>query len=106
MSVIYEYKRLFKLLGLALASLFLYAFFCILFLYLAFNPSELKFTNADGEQSIHTQYIKFDFISLDKIPQSCKDAILATEDKDFYKNLGIDWNGLGRMLVTPVLNQN
>lgn len=42
------------------------------------------------------------FKTLEDIPQNCQDAVIATEDRFFYSNIGIDLNGLGRFAVGTV----
>ncbi|QYR23665.1 transglycosylase domain-containing protein [Paenibacillus sp. sptzw28] len=39
------------------------------------------------------------------IPQHVIDAVLATEDNNFYNNFGIDFNGLGRAIKQKLLNE-
>lgn len=43
-----------------------------------------------------------DYITLDKVPQSIKDAFIATEDTKFYEHRGIDVMGIGRALLADL----
>nr|WP_290668448.1 transglycosylase domain-containing protein [Ardenticatena sp.] len=43
-----------------------------------------------GEDGKHTP------ITLDRVPQTCRNATLATEDASFYHHPGIDWRGILR----------
>ncbi|MCM3746186.1 transglycosylase domain-containing protein [Paenibacillus pasadenensis] len=43
---------------------------------------------------------------LKDIPQSVIDALLATEDNNFYTHIGVDYNGLGRAIKQKLLNED
>ncbi|MBB3114429.1 penicillin-binding protein [Paenibacillus phyllosphaerae] len=45
-------------------------------------------------------------IEMKDLPQSVIDAVLATEDNNFYEHIGIDINGLGRAVKQKVLNED
>jgi penicillin-binding protein len=45
-------------------------------------------------------------VALSDIPQPVIDAVLATEDNNFYDHLGVDINGLGRAVKQKLLNEN
>ncbi len=40
------------------------------------------------------------YVTIDQIPQVCRDAVVVLEDKTFYSNLGFDVQGLGRAFVS------
>ena len=40
------------------------------------------------------------WVSLDKIPPYCRQAVIANEDKSFYENPGFDLRGIGRAFVS------
>lgn len=42
------------------------------------------------------------YTKIDKIPQNLKNAVVAVEDKRFYKHMGIDLISIGRAVVTDV----
>ncbi|MGB3587064.1 MAG: transglycosylase domain-containing protein [Tunicatimonas sp.] len=44
--------------------------------------------------------------TIDKVPSSLLNALVATEDARFYEHQGIDYRSLGRVLVKSVLLQN
>lgn len=40
------------------------------------------------------------YVTIDQIPQACKDSVVALEDKNFYTNPGFDIEGLARAFVS------
>jgi penicillin-binding protein 1A len=44
-------------------------------------------------------------VSLDKIPESTRRAVLAAEDRDFYEHGGISWRGLARASAANLLRR-
>lgn len=69
-----------------------------------FKPNIVtKFYANDGEEVIKT-FTAFTFskVSLDEIPDNIKNAIIATEDKNFYSHHGYDITGLIRSTVANV----
>ncbi|OXM15819.1 transglycosylase domain-containing protein [Paenibacillus herberti] len=44
-------------------------------------------------------------VDLNNIPQSVIDALLATEDSNFYSHIGVDYKGLGRAIKQKLLNE-
>jgi len=56
----------------------------------------------DGEIIKTFTPYKFEHVSIKDIPQSLKDAIISTEDKNFYNHRGFDTVGLARSLVANV----
>ncbi len=40
------------------------------------------------------------WVKLDQIPQSCREATIANEDRSFYENAGFDLRGMGRALMS------
>ena len=45
------------------------------------------------------------WVALDQIPQLCRQAAIAIEDKSFYENPGFDWYGIGRAFVNNLRGQ-
>ena len=45
---------------------------------------------------------KRQFVPIEKIPDYVKNAFIATEDKSFYTNIGIDFEGILRALITDI----
>ncbi|CAM4254354.1 transglycosylase domain-containing protein [Paenibacillus tarimensis] len=45
-------------------------------------------------------------VELKDIPQNVIDAVLATEDNNFYEHIGVDINGLGRAVKQKLLNED
>jgi 1A family penicillin-binding protein len=45
-------------------------------------------------------------VSFVELPQYCKDATIAVEDKDFYKHQGLSTAGIARALISTVLFHN
>ncbi len=55
--------------------------------------------------SIYKDYNRL-YVPLDNIPETLKEATIATEDKDFYTNQGISVTGLARgLILDPILKK-
>lgn len=70
-----------------------------------FKPNIVtKFYADDGEEVIKT-FTAFTFskVDLENIPQNIQNAVIATEDKNFYKHHGYDISGLIRSTFANVL---
>lgn len=70
-----------------------------------FKPTIVtKFYANDGEEVIKT-FTAFTFkkVGLEEIPQNLKNAVIATEDKNFYKHKGYDMSGLARSTFANIL---
>lgn len=61
------------------------------------HPSEFTAKELDDVYKINYEYV-----SLNSIPKTCKDSLIAIEDKTFYTNSGIDRNGILRLYVSLV----
>ncbi|MCX8027277.1 MAG: PBP1A family penicillin-binding protein [Thermodesulfovibrionales bacterium] len=44
------------------------------------------------------------YVTLSKIPEHLKNAVIATEDSRFYKHKGIDYIGIGRALIKDIMH--
>jgi membrane peptidoglycan carboxypeptidase len=42
------------------------------------------------------------FLSYDEIPETYRNAVIAAEDRSFFKNIGIDMRGIGRAIFVDV----
>ncbi len=60
--------------------------------------------SADGEVIKTFTAFKFEKVSIDKIPKYLKEAVIATEDKNFYYHRGFDTMGMIRSTITNVLS--
>lgn len=58
--------------------------------------------SSNGEVIKTFTAFKFEKVSIDKIPQHLKDAIIATEDKNFYHHRGFDTLGMIRSTIANV----
>ncbi len=58
--------------------------------------------SSDGENIKTFTAYKFEKVSIDDIPDNLKNAIIATEDKNFYYHRGFDTLGLIRSLITNI----
>lgn len=58
--------------------------------------------SSDGEIIKTFTAFKFEKVAIQDIPQDLKDAIVATEDKNFYKHRGFDTFGLVRSVVANI----
>jgi len=76
-------------------------------------PSEIPtaqtivFLDATGRQEIGTLSAQENrrVVSLDKIPEHTRQAVLAAEDRDFYEHGAISWRGLARATAANVLRR-
>lgn len=60
--------------------------------------------SADGEVIKTFTAFKFEKVSIDKIPTYLKQAVIATEDKNFYHHRGFDTIGMIRSTITNILS--
>ncbi|MBQ2983536.1 MAG: PBP1A family penicillin-binding protein [Candidatus Gastranaerophilales bacterium] len=60
--------------------------------------------SADGEVIKTFTAFKFEKVSIDKIPTYLKQAVIATEDKNFYHHRGFDTMGMIRSTITNILS--
>ena len=60
--------------------------------------------SADGEVIKTFTAFKFEKVSIDKIPDYLKKAIIATEDKNFYTHRGFDTTGMIRSAITNIIS--
>ncbi len=58
--------------------------------------------SADGEVIKTFTAFKFEKVSIDKIPDYLKQAVIATEDKNFYHHRGFDTIGMARSILANV----
>lgn len=58
--------------------------------------------SSDGENIKTFTAYKFEKVSIDDIPDNLKNAIIATEDKNFYHHRGFDTLGLVRSVITNI----
>lgn len=69
-----------------------------------FKPNIVtKFYSDDGEVIKTFTAFTFSKVDLQEIPDNLKNAIIATEDKNFYSHKGYDLSGLARSTVANVL---
>lgn len=60
--------------------------------------------SADGEVIKTFTAFKFEKVSIDKIPTYLKQAVIATEDKNFYHHRGFDTMGMIRSTITNIMS--
>ena len=60
--------------------------------------------SSDGENIKTFTAYKFEKVSIDDIPDNLKNAVIATEDKNFYTHGGIDLTGLARAVLINIKN--
>lgn len=53
---------------------------------------------------IYSSYISRNIVPINEIPDDLKNAIVATEDKRFYKHEGVDYRSLARSVVNNILS--
>ena len=62
--------------------------------------------SSDEEHLIKTfQTFNYEHVAIDEIPQYLKDAVISTEDKNFYKHDGYDLFGIARSVIVNVMNR-
>lgn len=69
-----------------------------------FKPNIVTKFYADGGEDVIKTFTAFTFskVELKDIPQSVQNAIIATEDKNFYKHKGYDVSGLVRSTIANI----
>lgn len=67
------------------------------------NPVTTVYS-ADGEVIKTFTAFKFEKVSIDKIPDYLKKAVIATEDKNFYSHRGFDILGMARSTITNIMS--
>lgn len=60
--------------------------------------------SADGEVIKTFTAFKFEKVSIEKIPEYLKQAVIATEDKNFYRHRGFDTMGMIRSTITNIMS--
>lgn len=60
--------------------------------------------SSDGEVIKTFTAFKFEKVSIDKIPEYLKQAVIATEDKNFYRHRGFDTIGIIRSTLANILS--
>lgn len=69
-----------------------------------FKPNIVtKFYSSDGEPIKTFTAFTFSKVDLKDIPPDLKNAVIATEDKNFYRHKGYDLSGLARSMVANVM---
>ncbi len=58
--------------------------------------------SSDGEVIKTFTAFKFEKVSIDRIPKYLKEAVIATEDKNFYRHRGFDTMGMVRSTITNI----
>lgn len=58
------------------------------------------------KELIYNSYISKNIVPIDEIPDNLKNAIVATEDKRFYKHNGVDYRSLTRSVVNNILSDS
>ena len=61
--------------------------------------------SSDGYLLKTFQTFHYEQVSIDQIPKHLKDAIISTEDKNFYKHDGYDIFGIVRSVIVNVMNK-
>lgn len=55
---------------------------------------------------IYNSYVSQNIVPINEIPDNLKHAIVATEDKRFYKHKGVDYKSLVRSVVNNILSES
>ncbi len=70
--------------------------------YIKFDKSDIKFI----DRYLTSDPVKQIDISITNVPQSCIDALISTEDRYFYSNIGLDIYGVYRYFSSQINNSN
>ena len=67
-------------------------------------PQSTKIYDRSGEHLLYEIYgeEKRTLVSLEVIPESLKQAVIAAEDADFYHHLGVDFKGIARAVLSDL----
>lgn len=101
--------------GLGLFTVFIFLFFLYVFIITRDLPDVRQLENwkppeasviYDHKGRVYSElYVqKRYYLPLDKIPDNVKRAFIATEDKSFYHNIGIDFFGILRAMVKNIIS--
>lgn len=66
----------------------------------------LKGTPDVTKDLVYSRYISQNVVPINEIPDDLKNAIVATEDKRFYKHKGVDYRSLARSVVNNILSNS
>lgn len=55
---------------------------------------------------IYNSYVSQNIVPIDEIPDNLKHAIVATEDKRFYKHKGVDYKSAVRVVINNILSKS
>jgi penicillin-binding protein 1A len=70
----------------------------------SFEPSAItRIYSADGVLLAELYRDKRDPVSLDRIPAYLREALIATEDRQFYRHIGVDVKGIARALLRDLV---
>ncbi len=71
-------------------------------------PQSTKIYARDGSTLLYEVHgeAKRTLVNLDQIPDYAKQAAIAIEDKNFYKNPGIDWRGIARSIYVDIIRHD
>ncbi len=97
-------NKYFSLLIALLLTFLVASLLVVITRYIQFSPTSLSFLDSNAE--INTDEVKFKKISLNEIPLNCINAVISTEDKTFYKNIGVDFNGTIRLTLSVLTNKD
>lgn len=80
--------------------------------YLIFDPRSLSFVSESVKiydkndnflwEISRDNAVRNTPVSISKIPEVCKNAIVSIEDKTFYENVGVDLNGVARLVISSL----
>lgn len=59
--------------------------------------------SADGELLAQVAYEHREFVQLERIPEDLQEAVIAVEDREFYRHVGVDPRAIFRALVADIM---
>src|SRR5690606_29024179 len=84
------------------------------FKFISFDPSKIEFVTTSSKIYDRNgeflwgiskdNAVKNTPVKLETVPSYCIDAVVAVKDKTFWENIGVDINGMGRLLISIFTN--
>lgn len=108
-----------KALKILLQICILFFIFCVSYFvnqYLTFDAKNIDFSTTSTKVLDNNNQVLYEIskdnavkntpIKYDDLPKHCVDALVATEDKTFWNNIGLDFNGTARLGISLVSLNN
>lgn len=102
-------QRILRAIGIVCAAVFVFLFIVMLTLpkLSSYTPGQAPVTqvmSSDGVEVGTIQAKNRTYVTMDRIPDNLKNAVVAIEDKRFYSHFGIDLFGIARAMINNLKN--